>query len=75
MGIFIRYHTRVAVFFSCSLRKKLFFWGGRGLNPFRAPKPLLILTSSSFVTQKRFPVLKALSSQIEEPQKKKSTSK
>ena len=42
-----------------------------GERSFGAPKPLLILTSSQVVKKKGFPVVKALSSQIEDPQKKR----
>ena len=46
------------------------FSGGIFLNPFRAPELLPILNPSKFVPENGFPVVKRLSSQIEEPHKK-----
>ena len=66
MGFFIRYEYIRSSFF---LFFQISFWES-GLNPFRAPKPLPILKPSNYVPQNGFPVVKGLSSQIEEPQKK-----
>ena len=47
---------------------RISFWE-KPLNPFRAPEPHPTLNPSNFVPKKGFPVVKGLSSQIEEPQK------